>query len=215
MTPRVSQTVTLGMTQARVCHSLVSFFSALVITLPDCHRKKCLRLALGHQGQGAAAVVLLMNDALPHVLLKGGRHAEGHVAKPTFELVVPHPAVGLHVPRQLAALGARVRAKLSLVRLLAGVAPPVHSQVAAVLEDFSTILAGVIPPSPDQVLPGVRVEDGIESALLGESLDGAGLHGGHLHPNWKRGQGNVLQAGSSLAQPAPSSSSHGRGSSLV
>ena len=215
MTPRVSQTVTLGMTQARVCHSLVSFFSALVITLPDCHRKKCLRLALGHQGQGAAAVVLLMHDALPHVLLKGGRHAEGHVAKPTFELVVPHPAVGLHVPRQLAALRTGVRTQLTSVRLLAGVAPPVHSQVAAVLEDFSTILARVVPPSPDQVLPGVRVEDGIESALLGESLDGAGLHGGHLHPNWKRGQGNVLQAGSSLAQAAPSSSSHGRGSSLV
>ena len=105
--------------------------------------------------------------------------------------------MGLHVPRQLAALRAGVRTQLTPVRLLARVAPPVHSQVAAVLEDFSTILAGVVSPSPDQVLPGVRVEDGIESALLGESLDGAGFHGGHLHPHGERWQGNVFEARSS------------------
>ena len=152
MTPRVSQTVTLGMTQARVCHSLVSFFSALVITLPDCHRKKCLRLALGHQGQGAAAVVLLMHDALPHVLLKGGRHAEGHVAKPTFELVVPHPAVGLHVPGELAALGTGVGAELALVRFLSSVRSPVHRQVGAVLENLPAVLAGVLTTTSNQFL---------------------------------------------------------------
>ena len=76
---------------------LVSFFR--LITLCNCEGKKWLwHLALGHQGQGTAAV-LLVHNALPHVLLQGGGDAEGHVAEPALELVVPHPAVGLHVPR--------------------------------------------------------------------------------------------------------------------
>jgi len=159
--------------------------------------------------------VLLMHNAFSHVFLKGGRNAERHVAKPTFELVVPHPPVRLHVPRQLAALRTGVRTQLTPVWFLAGVTPPVHRQVAAVLENFSTILAGVVPSSPNQVLPCIRVKDGIETALLGKSLDGTGFHGGHLHPHWKRGQGNVFQAGSSLAQAASTSSSHCWGTSLV
>ena len=130
-----------------------------------------------------------MHNAFSHVFLKGGRHAEGHVAKPTFELVVPHPPVGLHVPRKFAALRTGVRTQLTSVWFLARVTSSVHRQVAAVLEDFSTILAGVVPPPPNQVLPCIRVEDGIEPTLLGESLDGAGFHGRHLHPHWKRRQG--------------------------
>jgi hypothetical protein len=42
-----------------------------------------------------------MHNALSHVLLEGARHTEGHLAKPTFELVVAHAAVGLHVPGEL------------------------------------------------------------------------------------------------------------------
>ena len=202
MTPRVSQTVTLGMTQARVCHSLVSFFSALVITLPDCHRKKCLRLALGHQGQGAAAVVLLMHDALPHVLLKGGRHAEGHVTKPTFELVVPHPPVGLHVPRQLAALRTGVRTQLTSVWFLARVTSPVHRQVAAVLENLSAVLARVVAAPADQVLTNIRVKDSVKSALLSQSPDSTWLHGGHLHAVGQGGHDHLLHRASSNAARA-------------
>ena len=135
---------------------LVSFFR--LITLCNCEGKKWLwHLALGHQGQGTAAV-LLVHNALPHVLLQGGGDAEGHVAEPALELVVPHPSVGLHVPRQLAALRTGVRTQLTSVRLLAGVAPPVHSQVAAVLEDFSAKLAGVVTAPRDELLPGLRVK---------------------------------------------------------
>ena len=199
------------MTRARDT-TLVSFFP--LITLPDCQWKKCLWLALRHQGQGTA-VVLLMHNAFSHVFLKGGRHAERHLAKPTLELVVPHPPVGLHVPRKLAALRTGVRTQLTPVWFLAGVTSPVHRQVAAVLENFSTILAGVVSSAPNQVLPGIRVKDGIEPTLLGESLDGTGFHGGHLHPHGKRRQGNVFQAGSPLPQAAPSSPSHGWRSSLV
>ena len=110
------------MTRARDT-TLVSFFP--LITLANCQWKKCLWLTLRHKGQGTA-VVLLMHNAFSHVFLKGGRHAEGHIAEPTFELVVPHPAVGLHVPRQLAALRTGVRAQLTPVRLFASVTSPVH-----------------------------------------------------------------------------------------
>ena len=129
---------------------LVSFFR--LITLCNHEGKKWLwHFALGHQGQGTAAV-LLVHDALPHVLLQGGGDAEGHVAEPALELVVPHPAVGLHVPRQLAALSTRVRTELAPVRLLPRVTSSVHGQVAAVLEDFSAKLATVIPPVAQQLL---------------------------------------------------------------
>ena len=65
--------------------------------------------------------------------------------------------VGLHVPCKLAALSARVRAELALVRLLAGVAPLVHGQVAAVLEDFSAKLTTVIPPVAQQLLARLEI----------------------------------------------------------
>jgi len=174
---------------------LVSFFR--LITLCNCEGKKWLwHFALGHQGQGTAAV-LLVHDALPHVLLQGGGDAEGHVAEPALELVVPHPAVGLHVPRQFAALSTRVGTELAPVRLLPRVTSPVHGQVAAVLEHFPAELARVVAAPADQVLPCVRVKDSVEAALLGEGLDGAGFHGGHLHAHGERWQGNVFEARSS------------------
>ena len=52
-------------------------------------------------------------------------------------------AMGLHVPCQLAALRARVRAKLTLVWLHARVALLVQRQVAAVLEKFSSKISGL------------------------------------------------------------------------
>ena len=51
--------------------------------------------------------------------------------------------MGLHVPCQLAALRARVRAKLTLVWLHARVALLVQRQVAAVLEKFSSKISGL------------------------------------------------------------------------
>ena len=98
---------------------------------------------LAQQGQRAGA--LLRHQALPHVLLQGARNAERHLAKPALEGVVAGPAVGLHVPGELAGLGAGVGAELALVRLLPGVGAPVHRQVGAVLEHFATKLAGVVP----------------------------------------------------------------------
>ena len=158
---------------------LVSFFR--LITLCNCEGKKWLwHLALGHQGQGTAAV-LLVHDALPHVLLQGGGDAEGHVAEPALELVVPHPAMGLHVPRQFAALSTRVGAELALVRFLPRVTSPVHGQVAAVLEHFPAELARVVAAPADQVLANIRVKDSVKSALLSQSPDSTWLHGGHLH----------------------------------
>ena len=74
------------------------------------------------------------------MLLKSAGDGEGHITEGTTEPVHARLAMGLHVPGQLAALGARVRAKLTLVRLLAGVAPLVHRQVAAGLENFYTPL---------------------------------------------------------------------------
>ena len=132
---------------------------------------------LAQQGQRAGA--LLRHEALPHVLLQGARHAERHLAKPALEGVVAGPAVGLHVPGELAGLGAGVGAQLALVRLLPGVGPPVHRQVRAVLEHFPTKLAGVLPPAPDQVFASLRVEDGVKATLLCEGADGGGFHGRH------------------------------------
>ena len=92
------------------------------------------------------------------MLLKGCVLAEGHSTKVAVEhLLACALAVGLHVSRQLAALGARVRAKLTFVRLLSRVAPLVHSQVAAVLENFSTKLATVIPTVAQQLLSGLQI----------------------------------------------------------
>ena len=90
------------------------------------------------------------------MLLQSAGDGEGHITEGTTEPVHAGLAMGLHVPRQLAALGARVRAKLTLVRLLAGVAPLVHRQVAAVLENFSAKLATVIPTVAQQLFSGLQ-----------------------------------------------------------
>ena len=73
---------------------------------------------------------------LLHVLLQGAVDTEGHVANLTLVHILAHLAVRLHVAREFAALGTGVAAQVALVWPLARVAPPVHRQVAAVLEDL-------------------------------------------------------------------------------
>ena len=63
--------------------------------------------------------------AFAHVLLQGTGDAEGHVTQPAFHGFLACPAVRLHMAGQLAGLRAAVRTQLALVRLLAGVRPPV------------------------------------------------------------------------------------------
>ena len=86
------------------------------------------------------------------MFLQGARHAEGHLAESALERVVPRPAVSLHVPGELAGLGAGVGAELALVGLLPGVGPPVHRQVGAVLEHLAAVLAGVLSAAPNELL---------------------------------------------------------------
>ena len=100
---------------------------------------------------------LIVGRALAHVFLQGAGDGEGHITEGAAKPVHAGLAVGLHVPGQLAALSARIRAKFALVRLLARVAPLVHGQVAAVLEDFSTKLATVIPPVAQQLLARLEI----------------------------------------------------------
>ena len=64
------------------------------------------------------------------MLLKSAGDGEGHITEGTTESVHAGLAVRLHVPRQLAALGARVRAKLTLIRLLSRVHELVDLQMA-------------------------------------------------------------------------------------
>ena len=84
--------------------------------------------------------------------------------------------VGLHVPCKLAALSARVRAKLTFVRLFARVTSSVNGQVAPVLENLSAKLARVVPPVGDDLPPVLRVEEGLDLTLLHDRLDCARLH---------------------------------------
>ena len=91
------------------------------------------------------------------MLLQGAGDGEWHITEGTSEAVHPRLAVGLHVSRQFAALCARIRAKFTLVRLLPRVAPFVHGQVAAVLENFSTKLATVIPTVAQKLLSGLKI----------------------------------------------------------
>ena len=88
------------------------------------------------------------------------------------------------MPCQLAALGAGVGAEFALVRLLARVTSPVNGQVAAVLERLSTVFAGVVAASPNQVLANIGVKDSVKSALLSQSPHSTWLHRWHLHPIW-------------------------------
>ena len=96
--------------------------------------------------------LLVVDNALPHVLLQRARHAERHGTEATLERVVAGPAVGLHVPRQLATLGTGVWAQLTLVGLLPGMRSPMDCQVAAVLEHLPAVLARVVLALPDDLL---------------------------------------------------------------
>ena len=84
--------------------------------------------------------------------------------------------VGLHVPRQLAALSARVRAKLTFVRLFSRVTSSVNGKIASVLENLSAKLARVVPPVGDHLPPVLRVEESLDLTLLHDRLDCARLH---------------------------------------
>lgn len=61
-----------------------------------------------------------------HVLLQSAVHAKRHVAYLAFINVFARLSVRFHVPRQLAALSARVATKITLVRSLARVAAAMH-----------------------------------------------------------------------------------------
>ena len=101
------------------------------------------------------------------MLLKGCMLAEGHSTKVALKhLLACSLAVGLHVSRQLAALGARVRAKLTFVRLLSRVTSSMHGKIAAVLEHLSTELAGVVLPAGHQLSSILWVEKRPNLAFL-------------------------------------------------
>ena len=117
-----------------------------------------------------------MNNAFPHVFLQSAGHTEGHLTEPALESVVPHPAVGLHVPGELAGLGAGVGAELALVGLLPGVGPSVHRQVGAVLEHLAAVLAGVLSAAPNKIFTSLRIKDRIQATFLSQSSDSGGLH---------------------------------------
>ena len=111
------------------------------------------------------------------MFLKGCVLAEGHSTEVALEhLLAGALAVGLHVSGQLAALSARVRAKLTFVWFLSCVTSSVYCQVAAVLEHLSTELAGVVLPARYQFSTELRVEEGLNLPFLHDGLDGAGLH---------------------------------------
>ena len=93
-----------------------------------------------------------MNNAFPHVFLQSAGDAEGHVAVATLHDVLSSPAVSLHMPGELAALGTGVGTELTLVRFLSRVRSPVHRQVGAVLENLPAVLAGVLTTTSNQFL---------------------------------------------------------------
>ena len=93
--------------------------------------------------------MLLMHDAFSHVLFKGACNAERHLTKPAFELIVAHPAMSLHVSGQLAALSAGVGTQLAGIRFLSRMTSSMHCQVAAVLKNLSTVLAGIVSSTTD------------------------------------------------------------------
>ena len=136
--------------------------------------------------------LLVVDNALPHVLLQRARHAERHGTEATLERVVAGPAVGLHVPRQLATLGTGVWAQLTLVGLLPGMRSPMDCQVAAVLEHFPAVLARVVLALPDYLLARLRIEDGVDAPLLDQGPQGARLHG-IRQLKTRRQQGQIFQ----------------------
>merc|ERR1711899_144508 len=117
-------------------------------------------------------ILFLQGSTFPHVLLQSCMLAEWHSTEVALEnLLADALPVGLHVPRQLAALSARVRAKLTFVRLFSRVTSSVNSQVAPVLENLSANLARVVPPVGDPLPPVLRVEEGLDLTLLHDRLD--------------------------------------------
>ncbi len=123
------------------------------------------------------------------MLLQRGRHNERHITIPALEYILARLPVGLHVTRQLAALGTGVRAQLTLVRLLACMRSPVHGEVAAVLEHLPAVLTRVVLPPTDQLLARLGIEEGIDPALLDQDLHRAGLHlAGQLKPTGQQRQ---------------------------
>ncbi len=123
------------------------------------------------------------------MLLQSGRHNERHITVAALEYILPRLPVGLHVARQLAALGTGVRAQLTLVRLLPRMGSPVHGEVAAVLEHLAAVLARVVLSPSDQLLARLGIKEGIDPALLDENLHRAGLHlAGQLKPTGQQRQ---------------------------
>lgn len=82
--------------------------------------------------------------ALAHVLLECAQNRKRRVAVLAVIHVHAGPIVCLQVARQFARLGARVAAQLASIRLLSGVRPSMHSQIAAVLEHLAAVFAGVV-----------------------------------------------------------------------
>lgn len=82
--------------------------------------------------------------AFSHVLLERAWNRKRHAAELASVDIFPHASVRAHVPCELARLSAGVVAHAAFVRLLPGVASPMNCQIAAVLEDLTTIFALVI-----------------------------------------------------------------------
>lgn len=97
-------------------------------------------------GRGSERRVVL--PALPEVFFERRKQRERHLAEFALVDLSSGSAVGLHVPRKLARLGARVRAHATLVRLFPSMRPPVDRQVTAVLEHLPAVLTRVVA-SPD------------------------------------------------------------------
>ena len=126
------------------------------------------------------------------MFLQRARHTEGHLTEPALHDVLPGPAVSLHVPGELAALGTGVGAELTLVRLLPGVRSPVDGQVGTVLENLPAVLAGVLTTTSYEIFPGFWIKYGVQSSFLGEGQDGAGFHGRDGDTRGQGGKWDIL-----------------------
>lgn len=121
--------------------------------------------------------------------------AEGHSTEVALEhLLAGALAVGLHVSGQLAALSARVRTKLTFVRLLSCVTPPMHGEIAAVLENLPAELARVVLSAGHQFPTVLRVKESLYLSFLHYRLDGAGFHGRQVRGQDERLPGWILNS---------------------
>ena len=109
-----------------------------------------------------------MNNAFPHVFLQSAGYTEGHVTEPALESVVPHPPVSLHVPGELAALGAGVFTNITFVGFLSGVRSDMYGEVGSVLENFPTIFTSVVP---------LNILQGLDAPFPRNLPEQTGLHG--------------------------------------